>query len=126
MSAPRPDNAFTLSGARIWCGAAVLALAVWAAYARTFAAPFIFDDIPAITQNTTIRHLTDWRAVLLPGSMQGAGTAGRPVINLSFALNYAVSGERVWSYHLFNLLASQQRLVEVIGTWAQRRILEHA
>ncbi len=89
---------------RIWGGALVLALAVLAAYARTFTAPFIFDDIPAITQNTTIRHLTDWRAVLLPGSMQGAGTAGRPVINLSFALNYAVSGERVWSYHLFNLL----------------------
>lgn len=85
-------------------GATILVVAVTAVYARVFTAPFIFDDIPAITQNTTIRHLTDWRQVLLPGSMQGAGTAGRPVINLSFALNYAMSGERVWSYHLFNLL----------------------
>ncbi len=29
---------------------------------------------------------------------------GRPLLNLSFALNYAVSGLEVWGYHLVNLL----------------------
>jgi tetratricopeptide (TPR) repeat protein len=82
----------------------VLVLAVLAAYARTFTAPFVFDDIPAITQNTSIRDLTAWKEVLLPGSMNGAGVAGRPIINLSLAINYAVSGESVWSYHALNLL----------------------
>jgi tetratricopeptide (TPR) repeat protein len=30
--------------------------------------------------------------------------AGRPIASLSLALNYAISGYEVWSYHLFNLL----------------------
>ncbi|HVT82589.1 MAG TPA: tetratricopeptide repeat protein [Phycisphaerae bacterium] len=111
----RPVNPFSLPRTRLGFGAAILVLAVLAAYARTFTAPFIFDDVPAITQNTTIRHLTDWRAVLLPGSMQGAGTAGRPLINLSFAVNYAVSGEKVWSYHAFNLLVHLGAALTLFG-----------
>lgn len=104
MSTPRADNAFPLSSARIWFGAAVLGLAVLAAYAQTFTAPFIFDDIPAITQNPSIRDLAAWKEILLPGGMNGAGVAGRPIINLSFAINYSISGEKVWSYHALNLL----------------------
>ena len=30
--------------------------------------------------------------------------SGRPVLNLSFALNYAVSGTDAWSYHVVNTL----------------------
>ncbi|HEY5079078.1 MAG TPA: tetratricopeptide repeat protein, partial [Opitutaceae bacterium] len=33
----------------------------------------------------------------------GSTVAGRPVLNLSLALNYAISGTGVWSYHAFNL-----------------------
>jgi len=29
--------------------------------------------------------------------------SGRPVLNFSFALNYAISGEHPWSYHVVNL-----------------------
>ncbi len=37
--------------------------------------------------------------------LSGALTvSGRPVLNLSLALNYAVSGYRPWSYHALNLL----------------------
>jgi tetratricopeptide (TPR) repeat protein len=84
--------------------ATVLALAIFGAYARTLTAPFIFDDIPAIVQNEKIRHLAALGDVLLPGSLQGASAGSRPLVNLSLALNYALSGERVWSYHLFNVL----------------------
>jgi hypothetical protein len=37
--------------------AAIVALAGIAAYARTLPVPFLFDDIPSIQENTTIRHL---------------------------------------------------------------------
>jgi tetratricopeptide (TPR) repeat protein len=30
--------------------------------------------------------------------------SGRPVVNFSFGLSYAISGDAVWSYHVFNLL----------------------
>ncbi len=33
----------------------------------------------------------------------GTTASGRPVLNLSFAVNYAISGTAVWSYHALNL-----------------------
>ena len=84
--------------------AAILVLATLAAYHNTFRAPFVFDDIPAIVDNLTIRHLGDLKQVLLAGQEHGLTVSGRPVLNLSLALCYAVSGTDVWSYHALNLL----------------------
>ena len=109
------DELATTPVRKIRLAAAVIVFAVLAAYGRTFFAPFIFDDIPAITQNPRIRDLTALREVLLPGSMQGAGVGGRPVINLSLAVNYAISGEKVWSYHVFNLLVHLGAGVALFG-----------
>lgn len=68
------------------------------AYAGTFFGPLIFDDIPAIADNSSLHH---WGRVLAPPL--DCTAAGRPFLNLSFAINYAVSGTHVWSYHVFNL-----------------------
>lgn len=77
---------------------AALAAAAAAAYGRTFAVPFLFDDEPSITRNATLRHLA---TALVPPA--DATVGGRPLLNLSLALNYAVSGTSVWSYHAANL-----------------------
>lgn len=71
-----------------------------AVYSNSFAGPFIFDDLLSIPQNPTIRHL--FTALSPPGG--GVTVTGRPVLNLSFALNYVFSGDQVWSYHALNLL----------------------
>lgn len=69
-------------------------------YANSWSAPFVFDDFPAIRDNPTIRSLADgWS----PPTASGLPVSGRPLPNFSFALNYAVSGLDVWSYHLTNL-----------------------
>ncbi len=83
---------------------AVLALVALAAYGNTFRVPFLFDDAGSIGDNPTIRHL--WRIwrVLAPPNGHGLTVGGRPILNLSLALNYAVSGLHVWSYHALNLL----------------------
>jgi protein O-mannosyl-transferase len=78
---------------------AVIVLAALAVYYNSISGPFIFDDWPAITQNLTIRHF--WSALSPPHN--GSGVDGRPLINLSFAVNYALGGLRVWSYHATNL-----------------------
>jgi protein O-mannosyl-transferase len=75
-----------------------LALLAMAAYGNSFTVPFFFDDRPAILNNPTIRDLST--ALNSPPS---GGTLGRPVANLSLALNYAISGTSVWSYHVANL-----------------------
>ena len=74
-----------------------------AAYHNSFSVPFVFDDIPAIVENASIRKLWPLGEVLAPGTHGGVTTSGRPVVNLSLALNYALSGSAVWSYHAVNL-----------------------
>jgi tetratricopeptide (TPR) repeat protein len=79
------------------CGAAIAAAAL-ASYWRTFQVPALFDDNASIADNPTIRHL---RTAFFPPSYATVG--GRPVLNLSLAVNYALGGERVWGYHALNL-----------------------
>jgi len=76
-----------------------IVLAALAIYYNSLSCPFIFDDWPAITENRTIRHL--WSALSPPHN--GSGVDGRPLVNLSFAANYAVGGLKVWGYHATNL-----------------------
>ncbi|HTL67614.1 MAG TPA: tetratricopeptide repeat protein [Lacunisphaera sp.] len=80
-----------------------LVVAALAAYANTFHAPFLYDDEPAILDNTTLRHLWPLSGPLSPPNEGGPAVAGRPLVNLSLAVNYAISGTDPWSYHLFNL-----------------------
>ncbi len=82
--------------------AAGIALAALAAYYNTFTAPFVFDDQFAIVENPSIRHLARLGDVLQPPPY-ASGAAGRPLVNLTLALNYAFGGLDVRSYHALNL-----------------------
>jgi len=83
--------------------AVLLALAAFAVYANSLAGSFVYDDDASITDNLTLRHLSQALNVSqLPGD--GATVSGRPVLNLSFALNYAWGGLTVRSYHVTNVL----------------------
>jgi len=73
------------------------------AYHNSFTGAFVLDDLEAILENPTIRHLWPiWRC-LSPPHRGGLTVEGRPLINLSLAVNYAVGGYHVWGYHAFNL-----------------------
>lgn len=80
----------------------LIALVVAAVYANTFSVPFLFDDDHAIVQNPHLRQL--WPVSHALGAPEQSTVAGRPVVSLSLAINFAVSGLEVWSYHLVNLL----------------------
>jgi protein O-mannosyl-transferase len=94
---PRPDP-FRVRGGTLFAGGIVI-LAALVAYHNSFSGPFIFDDSSAITDNPTIRHFGSALSPPLDTS-----TGGRPVLNLTFALNYALDGMNVRGYHAFNLL----------------------
>ncbi|HVU35101.1 MAG TPA: tetratricopeptide repeat protein [Opitutaceae bacterium] len=89
-----------------------IALAAALAYANSLRAPFVLDDTQSVIRNPSIRHLADLKAVLTPDS---GTTAGRPLVNLSFALNYAWSGQAVWSYHLVNVAWHALAAVTLFG-----------
>lgn len=70
--------------------ATALALLVAAVYWRQLGAPFLLDDAATLTDNPSIRDLADLGRVLNPPA--SSFSAGRPLLNLSFALNYALGG----------------------------------
>jgi protein O-mannosyl-transferase len=82
--------------------AAVIAAIVFAAYSNSFGGPFIYDDLSSIPNNPTIYRLNDIGKVLSPPA-SGETVGGRPVLNLSYAINYAISGASVRGYHVTNL-----------------------
>jgi protein O-mannosyl-transferase len=89
---------------RAWPAIALIACAAAVAYANTMAVPFVFDDIPAIVEHPAIRHFGSAVTASLTRGAGGLTLSGRPVFAFSLALNHAISGSAVWSYHLLNLL----------------------
>jgi len=81
----------------------LLAVAALMAWGNSFAGAFVFDDTPAIVDNPTIRHLWPLGPVLSPGG-EGGTVGGRPLVNLTLAVNHALGGTQVAGYHLLNLL----------------------
>jgi len=75
----------------------VLVAVIGLAYGNTFLNAFHFDDIPSILEKPWIRGL-DKIPQFLFSFFQ------RPLVILSFNINYAVSEFSVWSYHLFNII----------------------
>ena len=86
-----------------WVAGAFIAVAALAAYYPSFGVPFLLDDASSISGNPTIRHLWPLTDALSPPHGGGLTVEGRPVLNLSLALNVAISGSAVWSYHAVNL-----------------------
>lgn len=93
----------------VWGWAAGIAIATLAAYHNSFSVPLFFDDTASIVNNESIRALWPPQTWWAPPAV--AGTAGRPLLNLTFALNYAVGGLQVWGYHAVNLA------VHVAAAW---------
>lgn len=112
------DDAATPRAATI--SAALAVLGIFALYANSFHVPFLLDDEVTILANPSIRDLTDLSAVFTPPAH--VFSAGRPVVNFSFALNYAVSGTSVAGYHFVNVLIHALSCLALFGL--VRRVLE--
>jgi tetratricopeptide (TPR) repeat protein len=111
--------------ARAWIlwHALALAAVTLIVYANALSGPFVRDDVVAIVENTSIRSLADLTSVFTPE--RELPVAGRPLVNLSLALNYAAGGLSVRGYHAANvaihvvcgllLFGLVRRIVELIG-----------
>src|SRR5262245_2457708 len=114
-SQPRSPDGLSKSNARdraigdgpsAWVAAIVLALAIGSIYGRAVYLPYIFDDNITIIRNESIQKI--WPLI---GTGENHGplnppsplpTTGRPLVNLSFAVNYYFGGLRPNGYHAFN------------------------
>src|SRR6185503_12829514 len=78
----------------------LLADAIVLAYANSLSTPFQFDDFGAIETEVARQSAPQVTATVAQPSVQ---VAGRPIVRLSFALNYAWGGRDVTGYHVFNI-----------------------
>ncbi len=85
----------------------ILAAAIWGVYGWSLRAPLVFDDAFSITGNPSITRL--WP---LYSSESGTTplhpqvelpTSGRPLVNLSFAVNYKLGLLNPFGYHVVNV-----------------------
>lgn len=76
----------------------VLIIIACVVYFNALDNPFVFDDQVAIVKNESIRS---WRTAVRPPL--NTAVSARPLVNLSFAFNYAISGEDPRGYHVLNL-----------------------
>lgn len=102
--------------AAVVCAAALLVLV----YVPSFRGAFLFDDIESIVHNTSIRSLWPITVPLAP-PRDGSPVQGRPLLNLSFAVNHALGGLDPWGWHATNLAIHALAALVLFGV--MRRVL---
>ena len=86
---------------------ALVAAAALLCYAGTLVNGFVWDDRDLILDDPRTHRLRDAASFLVRPFGLGVGDRRnaayyRPVVNMSFALEYALFGARPWAYHLTN------------------------
>ena len=99
----RPSSRTTLTHERPaktagWLAGLIVAAGVLA-YLNALGHPLVFDDASAIAGNPTIQTI----AASIRGGPAQSATAGRPLVNLTFGINYALHGAAPSGYHAVNL-----------------------
>jgi hypothetical protein len=84
----------------VWRPVLLLAAIGALVYANTLTNPLVLDDESTVVENQQIRDLTS-AAVLTPE--RELPVAGRPVVNVSFALNYMLGGLNLIGYRVVNI-----------------------
>jgi len=99
--------------AGIMCGAAALLAGL--VYVNAIHNPFVYDDYHTVVDNTSIRSVTNVRAIVLHD-------VTRPLVNFSYAIDRARGGVTPPAFHVTNVLL---HMVNVILLFALARQLTH-
>ena len=90
---PAPRQA---AGRVVWLLLLTLVVAGVLAYINTLPNDLVFDDIPWVADNPRIVSLSNLGQML--------AETNRPVLEISLAINYALSGENTTSYRVMNMM----------------------
>jgi protein O-mannosyl-transferase len=101
--APSVKSARDSSRWAIAAAVGLIVLATSVAYSNSLHCALLFDDINNIVENNSIRHLWPIRDVFVIKDADRTFLHGRPVVNLSLAIDYAAGGLDTFHYHLTNL-----------------------
>ncbi len=79
--------------------------AVFVSYGSTLTGTFIWDDNPLILDNPLVKNTSTLHKIFTTELYDGSGVNYyRPILTLSFALNFLISKFNPFGYHLVNIL----------------------
>lgn len=108
IKAPAVFSASITGGPNGWVAVTLMAICIALVYGRSLDVPFIFDDESSIVSNPSITSLWPPIGTLdAPGPLRpvkNLPTAGRPLVNLSLALNYHFGRLNPVGYRVVNLV----------------------
>jgi len=81
-----------------WVALCLIAFVALVVYSNIYGTPFVFDDIRQVEDKSTIRDL---KIFLTPRAI--LSLSPRPVVDLTFALNYKFGKLNAFGYHLVNV-----------------------
>lgn len=85
---------------------AVILIAGLIVYANSFSGAFVFDDLHFILENREIRSLWPLWQIL---------ETRRPIVNLTLAINHAISGLDPWGFHALNVMIHLAAALTLFG-----------
>jgi protein O-mannosyl-transferase len=110
---------------RIGLAVVLIAIVAAAAYFNSFRAVFVYDDVSAIVENQSIHTWRHWREWFLGAQGNGLPTGGRPLVQLSLALNFAIGGTSVAGYHVVNFAIHLAAALALFGCVRRTSRLPH-
>ncbi len=109
----------------VWPLVAALVLVTLAVYWQSFQGAFVFDDPGSLIDNPSIQHLWPITGPLNPPRGQGITVEGRPVLNLTLAVNWAIDQyNSTYSYHVGNFIIHMLAALALFGLVRRTLLLE--
>lgn len=90
----------------------LLAGSIVAVYSNSLRVPNHLDDLDSIGKNETIKKFS---TALFPPRNSGVTVSGRPLLNLTLAINYHFHGTEVLGYHVGNILIHVAAALALLG-----------
>jgi protein O-mannosyl-transferase len=88
-------------------------------YLNSFDGKFLFDDVTFLEEPSLRKLWPPWTAMF---SQFGVS---RPVVAISLAINYWLSGTATWSYHAFNLIVHILAALTLFGVVRRTLLSDH-
>jgi protein O-mannosyl-transferase len=104
------------------CSRTTLLVALFAIglYAISIPGDFVYDDVAIILKDTRLSDPTRWGELWTDSYNAGVDNLYRPLVSMSYAIQYQLHGPLAWPFHLVNVLL--HGVVSALVTWVAYRL----
>src|SRR5436190_5468840 len=91
-------------GRKPWLPAATAAVFSLLLYAITLGGTYVYDDFDILFNDARLRNPDQWKLYLTQSYNGGVDNLYRPLVSMTYAVQWWLHGDRPWAFHLVNIL----------------------